>query len=60
MITGDQQFTATAIGKELGITDGGIPAVNGGSIAQFSDPEMDEAAATLQYSRELLRTKKCE
>ena len=45
MITGDQQFTATAIGKELGITDGGIPAVNGGSIAQFSDPEMDEAAA---------------
>ena len=23
MITGDQQFTATAIGKELGITDGG-------------------------------------
>jgi Ca2+-transporting ATPase len=44
MITGDQQFTATAIGKELGITDGGIPAVNGGSIAQFSDPEMDEAA----------------
>lgn len=45
MITGDQQFTATAIGKELGITDGGIPAVNGGSIAQFSEPEMDEAAA---------------
>ena len=45
MITGDQQFTATAIGKELGITDGGIPAVNGGSITQFSDPEMDEAAA---------------
>ena len=44
MITGDQQFTATAIGKELGITDGGIPAVNGGTIAQFSDPEMDEAA----------------
>ena len=45
MITGDQQFTATAIGKELGITDGGIPAVNGGSIAKFSDAEMDEAAA---------------
>ena len=44
MITGDQQFTATAIGKELGITDGGIPAVNGGAIAQFSDAEMDEAA----------------
>ena len=45
MITGDQQFTASAIGKELGITDGGIPAVNGGAIAKFSDAEMDEAAA---------------
>ncbi len=45
MITGDQQFTATAIGKELGITDGGIPAVNGGSITNFTDAEMDEAAA---------------
>ena len=44
MITGDQQFTATAIGKELGITDGGIPAVNGGSISNFTDAEMDEAA----------------
>ncbi len=44
MITGDQQFTATAIGKELGITDGGIPAVNGSSISRFSDAEMDEAA----------------
>ena len=44
MITGDQQFTATAIGKELGITDGGIAAVNGGDIAKFSDAEMDEAA----------------
>ena len=45
MITGDQQFTASAIGKELGITDGGIPAVNGSSIIKFSDAEMDEAAA---------------
>lgn len=45
MITGDQQFTATAIGKELGITDGGIPAVNGSSITKFTDAEMDEAAA---------------
>ncbi len=45
MITGDQQATASAIGKELGITDGGIPAVNGGSIAKFSDAEMDEASA---------------
>ena len=45
MITGDQQFTATAIGKELGITDGGIPAVNGSSITTFNDAEMDEAAA---------------
>ncbi|DAC28849.1 MAG TPA: HAD family hydrolase [Candidatus Poseidoniales archaeon] len=45
MITGDQQFTATAIGKELGITDGGIPAVNGSSITNFNDAEMDEAAA---------------
>jgi Ca2+-transporting ATPase len=46
MITGDQQFTATAIGKELGITDGGIPAVNGGSISKFTDAEMDEAASS--------------
>ena len=46
MITGDQQFTASAIGKELGITDGGIPAVNGGAIAKFSDAEMGEAAAS--------------
>jgi len=45
MITGDQQFTATAIGKELGITDGGKAAVNGGDIAKFSDAEMDESAA---------------
>ena len=44
MITGDQQFTASAIGKELGITDGGIPAVNGSSINKFSDAEMDEAS----------------
>ncbi len=45
MITGDQQFTAAAIGKELGITDGAIPAVNGSSITNFNDAEMDEAAA---------------
>ena len=44
MITGDQQFTATAIGKELGITDGGIPAVNGSSIIKFNEVEMNEAA----------------
>ena len=37
MITGDQQFTATANGKELGITDGGIPAVNGSSITNFNE-----------------------
>ena len=52
MITGDQQFTATAIGKELGITDGAIAAVNGGAISKFSDSEMDEAAAsTTIFSR---------
>ncbi|MED5308357.1 MAG: HAD-IC family P-type ATPase, partial [Candidatus Thermoplasmatota archaeon] len=28
----------------LGITDGGIPAVNGGAISKFSDAEMDEAS----------------
>ena len=58
MITGDQQFTATAIGKELGITDGGIAAVNGGAMAKFSDAEMDEAATNstifLSYT-----TRKC-
>ena len=52
MITGDQQFTATAIGKELGITDGGIAAVNGGAISKFTDAEMDEAASsTTIFSR---------
>ena len=52
MITGDQQFTATAIGKELGITDGAIAAINGDAISKFTDAEMEEAAAnTTIFSR---------
>ena len=60
MITGDQQFTATAIGKELGITDGGIPAVNGGAISKLSDAEMDEASINSTIFSRVAPDQKCE
>jgi Ca2+-transporting ATPase len=44
MITGDQQYTAEAIGKELNITEGGIAPVNGASLASMSDEALAEAA----------------
>ena len=44
MITGDQQYTAEAIGKELNITDGGIPPINGHSLASMDDDALSEAA----------------
>lgn len=45
MITGDQQYTAEAIGKELNITEGGIAPVNGASLASMSDEALAEAAS---------------
>ena len=45
MITGDQQYTAEAIGRELNITEGGIPPVNGHALAQFDDEALNEASA---------------
>ena len=44
MITGDQQYTAEAIGRELDITEGGMPPVNGGSLMEMSDAAVAEAA----------------
>ena len=44
MITGDQQYTAEAIGKELNITEGGIPPINGAALASMSDEALAEAA----------------
>ena len=45
MITGDQQYTAEAIGRELNITEGGIPPVNGNALADFDDEQLSEASA---------------
>jgi len=45
MITGDQQYTAEAIGRELNITEGGIPPVNGRSLTDFDDEQLAEASA---------------
>jgi Ca2+-transporting ATPase len=45
MITGDQQYTAEAIGRELNITEGGIPPVNGHALSQFDDEALNEASA---------------
>ena len=45
MITGDQQYTAEAIGKELNITEGGIAPVNGASLETMSDEALAEAAS---------------
>ena len=44
MITGDQQITADAIGLELNISDGKIPAINGFELSNFTDEEMLEAS----------------
>jgi Ca2+-transporting ATPase len=45
MITGDQQYTAEAIGRELNITEGGIPPVNGRALTDFDDEQLAEASA---------------
>lgn len=44
MITGDQQITADAIGLELNISDGKVPAINGFQLSEMSDEEMLEAS----------------
>ncbi len=46
MITGDQQITADAIGLELNISDGKIPAVNGFQLSNYTDEEMLEVSST--------------
>ena len=43
MITGDQQITAEAIGKELDITDGGIAPIGGRELSNFDDDALAEA-----------------
>ena len=45
MITGDQQYTAEAIGRELNITEGGIAPVNGNILATLDDDAISEAAS---------------
>ncbi|MBP77662.1 MAG: metal-transporting ATPase [Deltaproteobacteria bacterium] len=45
MITGDQQYTAEAIGRELNITDGGIPPINGNTLAELDEHAISEAAS---------------
>ncbi|HJL97017.1 MAG TPA: cation-translocating P-type ATPase, partial [Candidatus Poseidoniaceae archaeon] len=44
MITGDQHYTADAIGRELNITDGGIAPINGHTLATLDDDAIAEAA----------------
>ena len=45
MITGDQQYTAEAIGRELNITEGGIPPINGHTLSTMDDDAISEAAS---------------
>ena len=45
MITGEQQYTAEAIGRELNITEGGIAPVNGSALTAFDDEQLAEASA---------------
>tara|TARA_B110000305_G_scaffold86264_1_gene97154 strand:- start:7284 stop:10172 length:2889 start_codon:yes stop_codon:yes gene_type:complete len=45
MITGDQQYTAEAIGRELNITEGGIAPINGSVLATLDDDAISEAAS---------------
>jgi len=45
MITGDQQYTAEAIGRELNITEGGIAPINGHTLSTLDDDAISEAAS---------------
>ncbi|MBT60362.1 MAG: ATPase [Euryarchaeota archaeon] len=44
MITGDQQYTAEAIGRELNITEGTIPPIHGNALSQMDDKQIIEAS----------------
>ena len=59
MITGDQQYTAEAIGRELNITEGGIPPVNGNALADFDDEQLSEASAQASIFSESHLNRKC-
>ena len=45
MITGDQQYTAEAIGRELNITEGGIKPIHGHTLSTLDDDAISEAAS---------------
>jgi Ca2+-transporting ATPase len=52
MITGDQQMTAAAIGRELNIEGGGLNAIDGKDLSELSDDELEQMAGNIAiYSR---------
>jgi Ca2+-transporting ATPase len=52
MITGDQQMTATAIGKELNIEMTSLSALDGKDLSSMSDEELEQVSAGVSiYSR---------
>jgi len=52
MITGDQQMTAAAIGKELDIESGTLGALDGQSLTDMSDEELVNVSANVSiYAR---------
>ena len=52
MITGDQQLTAVAVGRELGLLAEGERALDGREVDRLDDPALREAVAgTRVYSR---------
>ena len=52
MITGDQQMTATAIGRELDIKSGTLGTLDGQSLSEMSDEELVNVSANVSiYAR---------
>ena len=52
MITGDQHVTAAAIGKELAITTGTLPPVDGKDLQEMSDEDLLEVSQNISiFSR---------
>lgn len=52
MITGDQAVTAQAIGKELAITAGSLPPVDGRDLSEMNDAELTDVAQNISiFSR---------